>query len=170
MQIVRYPDPILRLGGKPVERFDAELARTARAMFDVMYELRGVGLAAPQVGLALRLLVLNPTGERKSADQELVLVNPRIEQRRDPEFGEEGCLSFPGIYAEVERAREAVVAWQDLDGREHRETLSGFLARIVQHETDHLDGVLFVDRLSPIDKLRVRPHLQELERRFKARV
>ncbi len=170
LQIVRYPDPVLRLGGKQVETFDADLARTARQMFDLMYELRGVGLAAPQVGLQLRLLVLNPTGDAKQPDQELILVNPKLGRRKQPEFDEEGCLSFPGIYAEVERGHTVEATWQDLEGKPQAATLDGFVARIVQHETDHLDGILFVDRLSPIDKLRVRPQLTEMERRFKARV
>ena len=168
MQIVTYPGPALRRGGQKVERFDAELARTAREMFDTMYELGGVGLAAPQVGLDLSLLVLNPSGDRAQAEGELVIVNPQIVARKGSEFGEEGCLSFPGIYAEVERARSITVAYQDLDGQPQELRIADFLARIVQHEVDHLKGVLFVDRLSSVEKLRVRARLAEMERAFEA--
>ena len=168
MQIVKYPGPALRRGGSKVEAFDAEVARTAREMLDTMYESRGVGLAAPQVGLAMNLLVLNPTGERADAENEMVLVNAEIVGRKGNEYGEEGCLSFPGLYAEVERAKKITVVYQDLEGVQRELRAEDFLARIIQHELDHLKGVLFVDRLSSVEKLRVRPQLLEMERRFEA--
>ncbi len=166
MQIVKYPDPVLRRGGRVVTTFDADLAALARDMLTAMYQTKGVGLAAPQVAVEQKLLVLNPTGDPKEADQEMVVVNPRIVSRKHPEFGEEGCLSFPGIYAEVERPRDIVVVYQDLQGAEHELSASGFLARILQHEHDHLEGVLFVDRLTPVDRIRVKGKLLDLERRF----
>lgn len=168
MEVVHYPNPVLRAGGKPVESFGQELEKVAAEMLATMYEAGGVGLAAPQVGLALNLLVLNPSGERNDRSDELVLVNPRICERKKREFGQEGCLSFPGIYAEVERHKDIVVTYQDLAGKALERKLSDFLARIVQHEMDHLQGVLFVDRLSPADRIRVRSNLERLEDRWRA--
>jgi peptide deformylase len=169
MEVVIYPEPALRQGGKPVESFGTELTELAQQMLDTMYAQKGVGLAAPQVARSLNLLVLNPTGERSDRVDELVLVNPRILERKKLEFGQEGCLSFPGLYAEVERHKQIVVAWQDLEGKHVERKLDDFIARIVQHEMDHLQGVLFVDRLSPADRIRVRANLAKFEERFRAR-
>jgi len=168
MQVLVYPNPLLRRGSVDVTRFDETLAATARELLAAMYEERGVGLAAPQTGIHLNLLVLNPTGDRAHPEEEKVLVNPKIVRQKGRAFAEEGCLSFPGIYGEVERATEIVVRYADLQGAEHEATYHDFLARIVQHEMDHLRGVLFIDRLSPADKVRIRPRLAELERRFGA--
>ena len=160
-----YPDPLLRRVAAPVEVFDAALAATAAAMFRRMVESRGVGLAAPQVGLRRRLLVLNPTGE--PAD-DLVLVNPVLVDKFGPlTLFEEGCLSFPGIYAEIERPDACTVRAQDLAGNPLELTLEGFPSRIVQHEHDHLEGILLVDRMSPADKLRNKGALEELVERYK---
>ncbi len=168
MQVLVYPNPLLRRGGVPVTQFDAALGETARGLFTAMYAERGVGLAAPQVGLHLNLLVVNPTGDPAHPEEEKILVNPTIETQKGREYGEEGCLSFPGIYGEVERATSIVVTHLDERGTAQKVTYKDFLARIVQHEMDHLRGVLFVDRLSPTDKVRVRPRLAEMERRFGA--
>lgn len=169
MEVLIYPDPVLRRGGKPVTTFDAELRKLAERMFDAMYEEGGVGLAAPQVGIEQKLLVLNPAGDRADRTGERVMLNPRITRKKGREFGEEGCLSFPGIHAEVERWIEITVTYQDLDGKEQTLAADGWLARIVQHELDHLEGVLFVDRLTAADKLRVKSQLLELEERYRAR-
>jgi peptide deformylase len=163
LEIVKYPNPVLRRGGRTVTAFDAELARTAERMFEAMYQYDGVGLAAPQVALDLKLLVLNPAGSVQEHDQAMVLLNPRIVTRKKLEWGEEGCLSFPGIYAEIERHRDVVVEYHDLTGATRQLSASGFLARIVQHELDHLEGVLFIDRMSPAERIRVRARLLELE-------
>ena len=168
MEVLKYPDPVLRRGGKPIATFDADLRATAEAMLQTMYSYKGVGLAAPQVGLELSLLVLNPSGEPGDRREEMALCNPKIQTRKHLEFGEEGCLSFPGIYAEIERHRDIVVCYQDLDGKELEVPVDGFLARIVQHELDHLQGVLFIDRMSPADRIRVRNKLGDLEQRFRA--
>ncbi|MCA8944044.1 MAG: peptide deformylase, partial [Planctomycetes bacterium] len=148
MDVVIYPHPSLRRGGKRVETFDQALRDTAKQMFDAMYVQRGVGLAAPQVDIDLALLVLNPTGERGQSDQEMALVNPKIISRKGKEWGEEGCLSFPGIYGEVERSTRVVLAYQDLGGDEHEFVATDFLARVIQHEIDHIEGVVFTDRMS----------------------
>lgn len=166
MDVVVYPDPILRRGGKEVTRFDADLRRLAEQMFEAMYAEGGVGLAAPQVGIGVHLLVLNPKGDRNDRSGELALINPKVKSRKGWAWGEEGCLSFPGIHADVERSVSIAVSYQDLDGKPQELKASDWLARIIQHEMDHLNGVLFVDRLSPGDKIRVRPQLEALERRY----
>ncbi len=169
LAIVVYPDPVLRRGGKKVTTFDAGLRDLAARMFEAMYEDGGVGLAAPQVAVEHKLLVLNPSGDKAERSGELVLLNPKITKKKGREFAEEGCLSFPGIYAEVERFVDITLTYQDLDGADQTLTSNGWLARIIQHELDHLDGVLFVDRLTPADKLRVRSKLDELEQRYARR-
>lgn len=169
MEVLVYPDPILRRGGKAITTFDAELRQLADRMMEAMYEEGGVGLAAPQVGVSLKLLVLNPSGDKKDRSGERVLCNPKITKKKEREFGEEGCLSFPGIQADVERWIAITVTYQDLDGKEQVLQTDGWLARIVQHELDHLDGVLFVDRLTAADKLRVKAQLLQLEDEFRAR-
>jgi peptide deformylase len=163
MEVLVYPDPVLRRGGQPVTKFDGDLQKLAEQMMEAMYAEGGVGLAAPQVGVEWKLLVLNPAGDKKDRTGELVLCNPKITKKKGREFGEEGCLSFPGIHAEVERWVDITLTYQGLDGKEGTLTASGWLARIIQHELDHLDGVLFVDRLTASDKLRVKTKLLELE-------
>ncbi|MBL9076359.1 MAG: peptide deformylase [Planctomycetes bacterium] len=169
MEVLVYPDPVLRRGGKTVTVFDPELRATAARMMEAMYAEGGVGLAAPQVGIEWKLLVLNPSGSADERSGERVLCNPKITRKKGREFGEEGCLSFPGIHAEVERWVDITVTYHDLDGKEQTLQASDWLARIVQHELDHLEGVLFTDRLTAADKLRVKSQLAELEDRFRAR-
>lgn len=160
-----YPDPVLRKPSDPVAAFDEELRAIVLGMFERMRKSNGVGLAAPQVGLKKRILVVNPTGE---AADDLVLVNPEIVDR----FGqltlfEEGCLSFPGIYAEIKRPERCKVRAFGVDGKPIEAEYDGFVARIVQHEYDHLEGVLLVDRMSPADKLANKARLEELVFDFK---
>jgi peptide deformylase len=164
-----YPDPRLRVRAADVTAFDEALAATVRAMFARMYASRGVGLAAPQVGLKIRLFVLNEAGA-EGEGEEMAFVNPTILSRGgSPTLFEEGCLSFPQIYAEVERPDGCRVRWQDLSGATHERDFAGFVSRIIQHEYDHLEGVLLVDRMSPADKHRNRPALDELVADYKAR-
>lgn len=159
--VVRYPDPVLRRLAQPVTEFGPELKRTADAMLQRMIASKGVGLAAPQVGLSTRILVLNPKGERGPDD--LVLVNPTIVTRNGEDtWYEEGCLSFPGIYAEVKRPDRCTIRWQDVEGNPLEREFDDFTSRIIQHEFDHLEGVLLVDRMSPADRLRHRAALQDL--------
>jgi len=160
-----YPDPVLRRPAGPVEAFDEELRAIVAGMFERMYASKGVGLAGPQVGLKKRILVLNSTGEK--AD-ELVLVNPRILERFGPAtLFEEGCLSFPGLYAEVERLENCRVQAFRVDGTRLDESFGGFTSRVIQHEYDHLEGVLLVDRMSPADRLRHKAALEDLVARHK---
>ncbi|GAB4140385.1 MAG: peptide deformylase [Planctomycetota bacterium] len=170
MEVVIYPDPALRRGGEEVKEFGESLRTLAAGMLEAMYAQGGVGLAAPQVAVPKKLLVLNPKGSKEDRTGEMVLVNPRIRRRKGYEWGDEGCLSFPGIQAEVERSQKITVEYRDLSGEPVELRAEGWLARIVQHEMDHLEGVLFVDRLTAADKIRVRPQLEEMERRYRARV
>jgi len=164
MDVLVYPDPILRRGGKTITVFGGELRQLAERMMEAMYDEGGVGLAAPQVGIEQKLLVLNPSGDRKDRTGELVLCNARLTKKKGREFGEEGCLSFPGIHAEVERWVDIAVTYQDLDGKEQTLSADGWLARIVQHEIDHLDGVLALDRMTDVRTMCVR---EEFERRHR---
>jgi peptide deformylase len=165
MDIVIYPDPVLRQPAASVTEFGAPLRERAQAMLELMYQLRGVGLAAPQVGDSLSLLVGNDSGDPSRPEQEFILINPKIKNRKGWEWGEEGCLSFPGLYAEIERNVKITVACADLEGNPQELRFEGFAARIVQHEMDHLEGKLFIDRLTPADRIRVRRRLEELEAR-----
>ena len=163
LRLTLYPSPVLRKVAPPVKSFDEDLKATVASMLEVMYTSGGVGLAAPQVGLEMRLLVINKTADREEADQEVVLINPTITSRGGKAtLHEEGCLSFPDIYAEVARPDACTVEAQDVEGKALTLELTGFLSRIVQHELDHLEGVLLVDRMSAGDKLRNRTALQQL--------
>jgi peptide deformylase len=160
-----YPEPLLRKVAAPVAAFDEELRAIVAGMFERMQKSKGVGLAAPQVGLKQRILVLNPSGD--PAD-DLALVNPEIVARSGADtLFDEGCLSFPGIYAEIRRPERCSVKAFDVEGRAFEAEYSGFVSRIVQHEYDHLEGVLLVDRMSPADKLRNRAALEELVARYR---
>lgn len=162
-----YPDPVLRKEAQPVATFDAHLAEIVAGMFDRMRASKGVGLAAPQVGLPLRILVLNPTGELQD---DLALINVRVLDRSGPlTLFEEGCLSFPDIYAEIKRPDRCRVEAYTLEGERFERDFEGFSSRIVQHEYDHLEGVLLVDRMSPADKARHRAALSDLVERHRSR-
>ncbi len=162
-----YPEPILRKTAQPIAAFDERLKATVSAMFERMRASSGVGLAAPQVSLNQRILILNPTGE--PAD-DLALINVSIVERSGPLTSfEEGCLSFPNIYAEVKRPERCKVIYFDIAGERFEREFDGFTSRIVQHEYDHLEGVLLVDRMSPADKARHRAALGELVDRYKER-
>lgn len=165
-QLTLYPDPLLRKEAEPVEEFGEELERFVQGMFATMEKSQGVGLAAPQVGRRLRVLVLNATGKPEDA---LVLVNPEILERSGPQtLFDEGCLSFPGIFAEVRRPDRCRVKAFDARGLPIEARYEGFQSRIIQHEFDHLEGVLLVDRMSPADKLRNKAALDELVERYRA--
>ena len=168
LTLTLYPSPLLRRVAPVVTTFDESLKKTAANMLEVMYKSGGVGLAAPQVGLGLRLLVINETGDREKTEEELILVNPTITGRKgENTLHEEGCLSFPDIYAEVSRPDACTVKAQDVTGAALNLELTGFLSRIVQHELDHLEGILLVDRMSAGDKLRNRAALQDLVDTYK---
>jgi peptide deformylase len=165
LRIVKYPHPVLRHKSKPLRRVDAELKNIVREMFDLMYEQKGVGLAANQVDLPYRLFIFNTEGDPQKG-QEYVFINPVIAKRSGTVEEEEGCLSFPEIYAHVKRSEKVVISAYNLAGEELNYELNGLMGRAVQHEYDHLDGVLFIDRLSPTGLLSVKQALSDLERQF----
>jgi peptide deformylase len=158
-----FGDPVLRKKSEPIQEFGAEIAPLFERMNETMIVERGVGLAANQVGIARRIAVMNPEPDN---DKALIrMANPRIVATSEElETVEEGCLSVPGIRGEVTRHRWVEVAYQDETGKEHRLRAEGLLARIVQHEIDHLNGVLFVDRLSLAKRALIKPKLKNLKK------
>jgi peptide deformylase len=166
LQLVTFPHPILRHKSRPIVRVDAELHELVNQMFEIMYDFRGVGLAANQVALPIRLFVANPSGDRKEKEQEMVFINPVVNKPKGTVEAEEGCLSLPGINANVFRSKSLDVNAYDLQGNEIAGPVDGFLARIVQHELDHLDGVMFIDRLTEEGQRPLLEDLAKLVRRF----
>lgn len=171
LQIVNYPHPTLMRRSKPLKRVDAELHQIVREMFELMYskEHRGVGLAANQVDLPYRLFVVNLTSDPAAKDQEFVFLNPVLSLPKGSAEDEEGCLSLPGLFAPVRRPEKIRVNAYNLSGEEVVYDLDGLFARVVQHETDHLDGILFIDRLTPTALLAAREPLDEFKREFATR-
>lgn len=167
MRIVKYPHPTLRHKSKSLSRVDAELRKIVAEMFDIMHKGKGVGLAANQVDLPYRLFVINATGDEAAKDEQYALINPVIVKRSGSAEDEEGCLSLPEIYAQVRRAEKIVLSAYTLEGKEIEWELSGFLARVVQHECDHLDGTLFIDRLGPSSLMVIKEALSDLEREYR---
>jgi peptide deformylase len=158
LEILEFPDPRLRTRAKPVQQFGADLDRLIDDMIETMYEASGIGLAATQVDVHKRLLVLDVS---ESQDQPRVYVNPEILASEGEETCEEGCLSVPGIYAEVSRAEKIRISAQDRTGDTFEETLEGMHAVCLQHEMDHLMGKLFVDYLSPLKRRMVQKKLEK---------
>lgn len=163
LSLVLYPDPKLRKVCSPVRRFDAALRELAEGMLQIMREKRGIGLAAPQVGVLQRLFVCNPTGEPGDAQ---VYVNPELSGLVGSVEADEGCLCLPSIYVPVRRAERCELRAFDLDGNPVERSAEGLLARIWQHENDHLDGCLILDRTTETAKMGVRKSLRELEERY----
>lgn len=164
LRVCVYPDEVLRRAAEPVPKIDEaslgeELGTLARRMTATMYAEEGVGLAAPQVGRSVRLVVIDPTRERGTP---LVLLNPVIVDASGRGVMEEGCLSVPGVKGKVRRRDRVTVEYETLAGEKAGFDADGLLARVVQHEIDHLDGTLFIDRLGPAGKLAVRKALREL--------
>ena len=178
LRITLYGESILRQKARPVETFDDALRNLAKEMLEAMYAANGVGLAAEQVGRDIALCVIDVPSEceRKecveanaSIPMPLVMANPVIVAREGSQRGEEGCLSFPDIGAPVTRSMKVTARYRDLDGAEKEITASGLLARAIQHELDHLDGVLFIDRLSQLQKVAIAGRLRRLRNRSAAR-
>jgi peptide deformylase len=167
LQIVKYPHEALRHVSRPLKRFDAELRKAIAEMFELMYEHHGIGLAANQVDLPYRVFILNTSGEEANKDQEHVLINPTILRQSGNAEADEGCLSFPDIYAPVRRSERVVAVAYDLSGNERRYEVDGLFARALLHENDHLDGKLFIDRLSPSHLANIRDDLLALEAEFR---
>ncbi|MEE4218144.1 MAG: peptide deformylase [Xanthomonadales bacterium] len=158
LEILEMPDPRLRTVAKPVETFGSELSQLVDDMIETMYDARGIGLAATQVNVHKRLLVLDVS---EAQDTPREYINPRILGSEGSETCEEGCLSVPGIYADVSRAETVRIAAYDRQGKAFEETLDGMHAVCIQHEIDHLDGKLFVDYLSPLKRRMVVKKLEK---------
>jgi peptide deformylase len=165
LKIILWPDPRLKKLSQPVTRFDDNLKALAARMFELMHEARGVGLAAPQVGENIRLFIMNPTGDPKD---DHLYVNPELSEASGSEEAEEGCLSLPGINVNIVRDKTLRMRARDLDNNPIDQVASGYLARIWQHEFDHLNGVLLTDRMGSVAKLMNRNKLKELEEQYAA--
>ncbi len=163
--ILIHPDPRLKKVATPVETVSDELRRLADDMLETMYDAPGIGLAAPQVAVMSRMLVMDCAKEDDATPEPMVLLNPEVVwQSEDRNIYEEGCLSIPEQYAEVERPTEVEVTWTDLDGKSRRERFDGLWATCVQHEIDHLDGKLFIDYLKPLKRQMITRKMQKLKR------
>lgn len=167
MEILFYPEPVLtrRAGpasGTPRER----LAELAEGMLQAMKEASGVGLAGPQVGESLRIFVASESGDPEDS---MVCIDPDVQPFGPVVEMEEGCLSVPGVRAVIARPEGVRMTWRDLAGGEHTGEFHELLARILQHEFDHLEGILFFERMSPADRIRVRPDLRALEEQYRPR-
>lgn len=167
MEIVTYGHPCLRWKSKPLTEITPTLKSSVRTMFKLMYEARGIGLAANQVGLPYRFFVINPTADPNEPEEEMVFINPEIVRRKGSEVGEEGCLSLPELFGNVPRATEIVVEAFDLDGQGFEVECSDLMARVIQHENDHLDGVLFIDRMDEESRDDLSANLDDLLRQFR---
>ncbi|MCB9882210.1 MAG: peptide deformylase [Planctomycetes bacterium] len=163
MNVVYYPDPILKQRAEPVEQFDDELRQLVEDMKLTMIRYGGVGLAAPQVGIAKRLLLVSEDGTYEKA---FALINPVIKTSGELVTAQEGCLSFPDIYGDIDRPERVTVQARNEQGEEITLEDDGWVARIIQHEFDHLEGRLFVERLSPADKVRVKKAVLALRERW----
>lgn len=181
LSILQYGDPILRDKGKPIEKIDDHIRELAANMIETMHAANGVGLAAQQVGEALQLTVLDVSQVEdrpstlklngKDADPKtampLILINPEIELGGETEIGTEGCLSFPEITGQIERPKLTLARAQTLDGEKIEIEASGLLARAIQHEVDHLNGILFIDRMNSAAKAALSSRLKRLQKQTK---
>lgn len=161
LQVLYHPDPRLRIKAAPVAVVDDEVRRLAADMMETLYAAPGIGLAATQVNVHRRLLVVDVS---ETHDQPLCLINPTLLQKDGVERMEEGCLSVPGVFEEVERAERIRVRFQDLKGHTREEDADGLLAVCIQHEMDHLEGKLFVDYLSPLKRSRITKKLTKAQK------
>jgi len=167
LRIVPYPHLALRYPSRPVTQIDDDLRTKVRAMFELMYESRGIGLAANQVALPYRFFILNLTADPEQKDKEQVFINPEIVKRHSSIEDEEGCLSFPGIYFNVRRARKIKVRAFNLSGEPVEVEAEDLYSRAIQHESDHLDGKLFIDMMGPITRATLNGKLRDLETKFR---
>jgi peptide deformylase len=151
LKIVKYPDPVLLKPGEPVTEFNDELKKLVADMFETMYDGQGVGLAAPQVAVSKRVIVIDLSNKR-DPEQKIVLVNPEIIESEGRQYGEEGCLSFPDLREKVVRAEKVRIRAQNTDGEWFEMDGEELLARCFLHEIDHVDGIVFLARMSPLKR------------------
>ena len=163
LKIVAWPDPVLTTPAEPVTKFDAELKKLAEDMFETMYAAPGVGLAGTQVGLAQRLFVMDCSGG-KNPTERYFMANPQIIVQEGKQDGEEGCLSIPGVYFPVVRNMRVIARGHDLNGKEYEIDGTELTARALLHETDHCDGILYVNRVTPLKRELVLRKVRKLQR------
>ena len=168
MELTFYPDPVLRQKAKPVEEINDEVVERVGEMLEIMHGRRGVGLAAPQVSWSVQLCVINPPPHEDRSD-ERVCINPVLVDLSGEEVAEEGCLCLPDVHGNLSRATKLTCRYYDLEGERHEVVAEGMLARIFQHEFDHMHGRLIIDRMTPASRATVQGRLRELEREYKAR-
>jgi peptide deformylase len=163
LKVVHYPEPVLLKVGKPVTEFDDELKKLVADMFETMYDAKGVGLAAPQVAVSKRLFVMDcSNGEDPEA--KMALINPEIISVEGEQYGDEGCLSFPGLYQKVERSLRAIVKFQDVNGEHFDLEVEDLEARCVLHETDHCDGIVFLDRMTVLKRQLAKQKIKRMQK------
>jgi peptide deformylase len=161
LKIVSYPHPALRVKCKPVANIDKDLTLAAGQMLELMYKHEGLGLAAPQVALDYQMIVINFAGKVDREDQELVAINPVVLESKGMIKDREGCLSFPGLYQDIRRAKTVTVQYYTLKGEMKQEVASDLAARIWQHEIDHINGALFIDKMGPMARMGSRKMIEE---------
>ena len=161
LKIVTWPNPILDTPADPVTNFDDDLKKLVSNMFETMYSAPGVGLAAVQVGVLKRLFVMDCSGGKDPA-QRVVMINPEVISMEGKQDGEEGCLSFPGIFYNVERNLRAIVRAHDINGKEFELDATELTARCMLHETDHCDGIVFLDKMTPLKRELVKRKIRKL--------
>jgi peptide deformylase len=168
MKIVHYPHPSLRHPGKPLTAIDNKVRKAAEEMLNLMYEAKGLGLAAPQVALPYQMFVMNTKADPEQRELEKIIINPVIVERKGSIEGDEGCLSFPELFQKVRRAKHVKVVAYNLEGQQVEVLPADDLeSRVLQHEWDHLQGTLYIDKFGPLAKLSARTMLKALERAYK---
>ena len=165
LRIAHYPEPVLLTVGKPIleEEFNADLERVVSDMFETMYEAGGVGLAAPQVLDSRRLFVMDVADEEGKSNK-LTFINPEVIRVEGEQTGEEGCLSFPGVFQTVQREMRVIVKAQDVKGEAFELDLKDLAARCVLHETDHCDGIVFLDRMTTLKRQLAKRKIKALQK------
>jgi peptide deformylase len=163
LKIIHYPEPVLLTVGKPVVEFDDNLKKLVEDMFETMYSAGGVGLAAPQINVSRRLFVMDCSG-KEDPTQKVALINPEIIHVEGEQIGDEGCLSFPGIYQKVQRNLRTVVRAQDVNGNFFELDGMDLTARCILHETDHCDGIVFLDRMTPLKREYAKRKIRKMQK------
>jgi peptide deformylase len=163
LKIVHYPESVLLEVGKPVTEFNEELKQLVDNMFETMYAAGGVGLAAPQIAVSQRLFVMDCSGGEDET-QKIALINPEIIHIEGEQIGDEGCLSFPGLYQKVQRSLRTVVKAQDISGNWFELDGEDLTARCVLHETDHCDGIVFLDRMTPLKRQMAKRKIKRMQK------
>ncbi len=165
MEILVYPNPILSRKAEPVKEINDEICQIAQEMLDTMYDAYGVGLAAPQIGLSKRLVVLDVAGEKTG---ERVFINPYFIEEKGETIEEEGCLSFPGVMGNVIRSESVTVIAYNLKGEKLEIKAEGLLSRAWQHEMDHINGILFIEKMTPASMIAIKQKIKEFESEYQA--